>query len=465
MNSLVGATTEDNVGSLGATALTNGNYVVSSHTWNGAQAIAGAATWANGTTGLVGVVSAANSLVGSRLGDLVGGRGVIALSNGNYVVSSPGWANGTNAKAGAATWGNGTTGISGTISAGNSLVGLNADDGTPPSTAGYYLSVVALANGNYVVVNPGWDNGAIADVGAVTWANGATGRSGVITTANSLIGSVAGDAVGSSPTVALTNGNYVVGSNLWHRGAVATAGAATWGNGLTGRVGVVSTSNSLVGTSANDNVGRSIYALENGNYVVAAELWDDGATVDMGAVVWRSGSSGSGTEVSRHNAMVGNSAGDAYGTAVLTLGNGDFVAGTGIWNRASILDAGTFTHIDGTVGLADRVLVDNSISGFLENDRVASGNRIRLGDHHYAIFSPRWTNSGLANAGAITILQNTTPTRGRVSIANSVIGGEAGGGYRLNVVHDTFLDRAVVSRTAENMVTLRPLPLFAHGCE
>lgn len=43
----------------------------------------GAVTWGNGQTGISGVVSSANSLVGSTGIDLVGFRGVTALSNGN----------------------------------------------------------------------------------------------------------------------------------------------------------------------------------------------------------------------------------------------------------------------------------------------------------------------------------------------------------------------------------------------
>ena len=51
-------------------------------------ASAGAVTWGNGTTGISGTVSAANSLVGSTASDQVGIGGITALSNGNYVVNS-----------------------------------------------------------------------------------------------------------------------------------------------------------------------------------------------------------------------------------------------------------------------------------------------------------------------------------------------------------------------------------------
>jgi hypothetical protein len=105
---------------VGVTALSNGNYVVSGPGWNGGR---GAATWGDGSTGVSGTVSAANSLVGTNDGDRVGSGSVTALSNGNYVVTSPGW----NGGRGAATWGSGTTGrtLDGStlITPQNSLVG------------------------------------------------------------------------------------------------------------------------------------------------------------------------------------------------------------------------------------------------------------------------------------------------------------------------------------------------------
>ncbi len=86
-----------NVGTSGLTALTNGNYVVLSQSWdNGTTATdAGAVTWGSGTVGVSGVVSSSNSLVGSTTNDNVGTSGVTALTNGNYVVRSVGWDNGT----------------------------------------------------------------------------------------------------------------------------------------------------------------------------------------------------------------------------------------------------------------------------------------------------------------------------------------------------------------------------------
>jgi hypothetical protein len=128
-NSLVGTTASALVGNFGVTALTNGNYVVGSHLWdNGGIGNVGAATWGDGTTGVSGSVSSANSLVGTTASDLVGNFGVTALTNGNYVVRSTVWDNGAVGDAGAVTWGNGTTGVSGAVSSANSLVGSTASD-------------------------------------------------------------------------------------------------------------------------------------------------------------------------------------------------------------------------------------------------------------------------------------------------------------------------------------------------
>jgi hypothetical protein len=66
-----------------AAVLPNGNIVVTDPYYD-----AGAATWGDGRTGVVGLVSAANSLVGSTAEDAVGSDGGTELSNGNYVAWS-----------------------------------------------------------------------------------------------------------------------------------------------------------------------------------------------------------------------------------------------------------------------------------------------------------------------------------------------------------------------------------------
>ena len=96
-NALIGGP-GDNVGVDGIVTLSNGNYVVVSRLWNSQR---GAVTWGNGAAGTVGEVSASNSLVGAAANDFVGNGGVTPLSNGNYVIASTVWKNGSSATVGA----------------------------------------------------------------------------------------------------------------------------------------------------------------------------------------------------------------------------------------------------------------------------------------------------------------------------------------------------------------------------
>jgi hypothetical protein len=259
ISALTGSTAGDKVGSGNVWVLSNGNYVVPSTLWDsGAVADVGAVTWGSATSGVSGVVSASNSLIGSITNDQIGYDGATALPNGNYVVASPSWHGGV----GAVTWGNGASGTAGVVSAANSLVGSTAGDRVGDD------DLTVLSNGNYVVPTSAWHAGGAADVGAVTWGSAVSGVSGVVSAANSLVGSTTGDQVGGQiggGVTVLSNGNYVVSSPLSDAGGT-NVGAATWGNGVSGTKGVVSAANSLVGLFFNDLVGSGgVTALSNGN--------------------------------------------------------------------------------------------------------------------------------------------------------------------------------------------------------
>ena len=244
-NSLVGANPGDyvggsnlNLGSRSVTPLTNGNYVVTS-SMNGR----GGATWGDGAAGLTGVASDANTLVGNNTDDQVG-LFVTPLSNGNYVVQSPAW----NGARGAITWADGTAGISGAVSAANSLVGSHANDMIDIHSGRFSSFVNTLSNGNYLVTLLNWNGRR----GAVTWGDGTAGVSGIISDANSLVGTnsndlVGGDDIGHYLTIPLSNGDYLVESANWNN----RSGAVTWVSGATGHTldgrGVVTAQNSVVG--------------------------------------------------------------------------------------------------------------------------------------------------------------------------------------------------------------------------
>jgi hypothetical protein len=453
-NSLVGSTTGDRVGS-GATALSNGNYVVSSLSWNnGGATDAGAATWGNGTTGISGVVSSTNSLVGDKINDLVGAS-VAALSNGNYVVRSPHWDNGGAVDAGAATWGNGKTGTSGVVSSENSLVGSTAND-----FVGLGI-VTALSNGNYVVSSSYWDNGGVANAGAATWGDGTIGISGVVSSANSLVGSTAGDQVGQGVT-ALSNGNYVVSSPHWDNG-VTDVGAATWGNGTTGISGVVSSANSLVGSTTDDQVGYGgVTALSNGNYVVRSPYWDNGGVTDAGAATWGDGMTGVSGAVSAANSLVGSTAGDQVGSdGVAALSNGNYVVGSQNWDNGEVTDVGAVTWGNGTTGVSGAVSPSNSLVGSTADDRLGSGEDgppIALSDGHYLTSSPYWDNGGVTDAGAVTWGNGTMGVRGAITGVYSVRGTAAGGGDWMVLAYDDTNIQLIVGWPIKNTVSLLRLP-------
>ena len=217
----------------------------------------GAVTWGNGTTGITGAISTSNSLVGSNTYDSVGDGGLVALTNGNFVVISTGTWSGVPG----VTWVNGSHVTTGVISAANSLVGSTADDEVGNGV--YGGGVNALTNGNYVVISPYWDNGSIIDAGAITWGDGTNGTTGVVSACQQPGGQHGGRSGGQrrwdGGVTALTNGNYVVSSPQWDNGGITDAGAVTWGNGTGGTTGAVSAANSLVGSATGDMVGNGSF--------------------------------------------------------------------------------------------------------------------------------------------------------------------------------------------------------------
>ena len=418
-NSLVGSTPGDGVGGFYRNkALPNGNYVIDSLGWStGSAQYAGAVTWGNGTTGTVGTVSPSNSLVGSQTYDFVGREGVAVLANGNYVVSSSWWNNGDATSAGAATWADGNTGIAGVVSADNSLVGTMANDSVSGSGP---QGITALPNGNYVVCSPGWNHGT----GAATWADGRFGITGMISPDNSLVGGQVLDGVGAYIT-ALTNGNYVVGSPGWSPTPYPPGlGAATLGNGSTGTVGVVSELNSLVGSRYGDSVGRAVTALANGNYVVSTQFWSaSDADYWVGAVTWGDGSAGVTGPVSAANSLVGMNAMDQVGfNGVLALKNGNYVVSSSRWSNAGVANAGAVTWGSGTAGIRGPVSPENSLVGAIDGDYVGYFQAVALSNGNFVAQSYPWNNGAAANAGAVTWGNGATGIVGALSPANSLVG-------------------------------------------
>lgn len=430
ISALYGSSLNDNVGRgtavgayNGVVALTNGNFVVNSPGWG---ASVGAVTWASGVTGVSGTVSGANSLVGSG-SNRIGSGGITALNNGNYVVSSPTWAFGGLSNAGAVTWVNGANGqtanSSNAVSAANSLIGSHASDRVGQAATG--AGVIALSNGHYAVTSSSW-NGFF---GAATWGNGASGTVGILSAANSLVGTSANDYVGYYGSTALMNGNFVVGS--WNAGK----GAVTWMDGASlpavanrtvNNVANISAANSLVGTLATDALGvGGITALSNGNYVVSSLQWSN----NLGAATWGNGAGGTVGAVSAANSLVGRAGDQFVGRYVKALSNGNYV----VISPNALSQDGAVTWVDGstanggkTVNNSNNVSAANSlVGGFtigMARDNVGNGGVVELANGNYVVISPYWSDGTFSTSGAVTWAAGDGSTVGPVSVANSLTG-------------------------------------------
>jgi hypothetical protein len=409
ISTLSGSSANDSVGREGITVLTNDNYVVRSTVWdNGSATDAGAVTWGSGTSGISGVVSSANSLVGTITNDRVG-NGVTALGNGNYVVRSDSWDNGTILNAGAVTWGNGTSGVAGAVSAINSLVGSTAGDNVGSG------GVTALGNGNYVVNSANWDNGSVVNAGAVTWGSGTSGVTGAVSASNSLVGSTASDNVGNNGVTALSNGNYVVRSSTWDNGTVTDAGAVTWGGGTSALTGTISSDNSVLGTYTNEKLGSAIKTLNATNSVaIVVSGYDDtayGGTHTGGALFLTDGtvSSGASDPVSSAT-FADNPSGDSIITpdsitAILNLGtdvtlqaNNDITITDAVSADNASGNGGAFTLLAGrNININNNIVTDNGNFTAIAGDTNALSANTDAGNPTITIASGKSINAGTGN--------------------------------------------------------------------
>ena len=231
------------------------------------------------------------------------GQVVLALPNGNLVVSDPGYDSDEAADVGAVYLYDGAA-----LALISTLTGSTADDRIGTKT-------LPLGKGNFITQSSTWDNDAAVDAGAVTWCSGVTGCSGAVSSSNSLVGSSSSDHVGEYMDYGLlTNGNYLVKSPYWDNDLIANAGAVTWCSGASGCSGAVSPTNSLVGSTANDGVGYDPYphALDNtGDYFVPSYHWDNGTLVDAGALTFCHSGGGCVGPVTPQNSLFGYAAGDS----------------------------------------------------------------------------------------------------------------------------------------------------------
>jgi Repeat of unknown function (DUF5650)/Calx-beta domain/Divergent InlB B-repeat domain len=411
---LKGSSANDRVGLHGVVKLSNGNYVVRSGDWDdGSTADVGAVTWCDGATGLNGVVSSANSLIGSTASDAVGGSAgsVKAVGSGNYVVCTPTWSLGANSDVGAVTWCDGSVSTADSVSVANSRIGSAQGD----KVGGGGITV--LPSGDFVVISKDWANGASPGAGAVFFGLATSLTPGPVSAANSVVGSITSDYVGSGGITVLSNGNYVIASPSWN----LLSGAATWCSGTSATpVGAVSGTNSVIGGAFADQVSSGgIKALTNGNYVVSSPQADNGSTNAAGAATWGNGTTGTVGTVDITNSLMGSNTQDQIsGTSVTALVSGKYVVCSSNWSFTT----GASTLCDGTIGTVGTVSTTNSLVGDSPGDRVGGGGVVDLLNGHYVVLSPVWDDGSVTNAGAVTWVNGATGIFAAVSQSNSLFG-------------------------------------------
>jgi hypothetical protein len=470
-NALVGTTTNDRISSYGVTALANGNYLVKSADWaNGAAANAGALSFGSGTTGVTGAVSAANSLVGTHAGSLIG-LNVHELQNGHYVTASSSWRNASAIGLGAVTWGDGINGTTGAVTGTNSLVGSTAQDQVGSR-------VVPLANGHYVVGSPGF---GATDTGAVTWCDGAGGCSGILSAANSMLGSQPAEGLGLGLFALRDRADYVVANAGWDDGAIVDVGAVKQFDGTSALTGVFSASGALTGSSAGDRVGdctlgACLRALAGGWYAVFSPDWNDGGIADVGAVTWMDPDAPKSGIVSGSNSLIGGSAGDRVGFAsesnAYLLGDYTVVQSQG-FDHGAATDAGAVTLLRAGSDVTGPLSTANSLLGSSVSDQVGYAG-INLGPEstiryltvdRFAVRHLRWDNGAIVDAGAVTLASTDMPLADTIHAGNSVLGTVANGAQDMTLAFDRARDQLAVGRPGSNLVTLLDFRLFAEGFE
>jgi hypothetical protein len=416
-NALVGSRAQDGQ-SVSVTRLANGNLVFANGSWGtGAMRYVGATTFFSRTARPVGIASASTSLIGSH--EMDGGNiHVAALTNGNYVVSTSTWTRGNATDTGAVTWGDGAVGVRGVISEQNSIVGRREND-----SIGFPFGVTALTNGNYVINSPFWQDDAGHKAGAATWVDGRRATVGEVAAANSLIGAGDFDGEGIS-ALALANGNYVVLDATFSSGGHIAAGAVAWADGTRPTAGVISSANAIVGTDDYDVVGTYVVPLVNGNYVVVVASYDDA----RGAALWLDGRAPTQGNFSAEHAITGATPGDQVG-GVIALTDGNYVVDTPTWSNGSHVQVGAVTWADGTRQTAAMVSPANSVIGAHDNDRVGGCPDTYSCPHvtplphgAYLVSSPAWDDGETEDVGAVTWFAGHAPASGVVLASNSLIG-------------------------------------------
>ncbi|MEP4545519.1 MAG: hypothetical protein ABJ000_05010 [Saccharospirillum sp.] len=212
---LYGDQTDDQLGSEGVTALSNGHYVIGSGLDDGAMsADVGSARLMNGTTGL----AIGTPLFGDQADDHLSSDGIFPLGNANFVIASSQDDSGALEDVGSVRLVSGSTGMQ--IS---ELYGDQADDLLADRLLRGGAGIIPLGNSNYVILSRFDDDGGILNAGTARLMDGATG-----TQINSFAGSTPSDfssaAVDPSVTAPDDGSFYLLATPRWDSNGESNSG-------------------------------------------------------------------------------------------------------------------------------------------------------------------------------------------------------------------------------------------------
>jgi len=456
----------------GVKALTNSNFVISSvFADENGLSDNGLVILVDGQTGK----QIGDTISGDNDRDSLGDGGIVALSNGNFVISS--WNDDVagNIDAGSIILVNGLTGIP----IGNAITGNDARDqmGVPINVRSQYSvpPVKDLGNGNYVIVTPNDDEEGVSNVGSVILVDASSG----LQIGNKIVGDDEGDRLGNGDVLVLSNGNFVISSYSDDHNGVEDAGTVRLIDGAPGiLIGSI-----ISGDTHHDKISAGgVVALANNNYVVVSPHDDEGGLVNIGTVMLFDGTTGSqiGSKIVLNNIV------DPFHTPhtfITALENNNFVIRSPGDDVDGKVDTGSIKLIDGSTGLqigdviagdteeqlgrdiaalansnfvvtspsygedskGSVVLVNGSdgsqigepIRGDDKSDRLGLGGVFALDNNRYLILSPYDDNLGVRYAGSVKLVSGETG----IQIGDTIFGNYTG-----DMVYPAtdFLSRPVV---------------------
>lgn len=361
-----GEAANDFVGSRFA-ALPNGDIVLGIHLRDGAVVDEGTVLLVNGVTGDLIV-----EIRGADVGATEWGNTVVALDNGNFVVSS----------ARSSSAGLDSNGFVGLFDATGSLLASIAGDNDGDE---FGLQIMSLSDGQFLAVNPSDDIDGQVDVGSVIVFDSAGGEVARVT------GDNPGDELGSSddavPTL-LENGNIVIPSSSVAVNGVPFAGSVRLIDGTS------FTEISRIDFDNDSDLGdANIVVLPNGNFAIRASSDDVNGIEDAGSVTLVDGATG-GIIL----ALTGASELDLESPLIEALTSDHFVLGTSSEDVAGIPEAGVVRVINATTGD-----VVQTFQGDQANDRFGS-TIVPLENGGFLIGSSRDNFNGLENAGSVILV-------------------------------------------------------------